>query len=411
MRQNKELASYQANLQSQENQRQEQWNADEWTRQFGMQEQQWQQHFSQETAWNSEQAKAQRLREVGVNPVAALGGSQSGAVSTSSTAAPSVSPRSGVTSAPAPFSSSTPQILNSLNDAIATMGKVGLQDAERNRINKLLEHEINKTIAETDNEKEQAVMNRLANMMTKEQWPYKVQMGVVELYDKIQGIYLKQSQSKNYDADTFLKDAQREYTTFLKTHGQKLEPWQVGLAEKEFEWYSKLKAEEIRTMRSQQELNTAESGEAKESARSLRFENDMNDEQRQYIIDGIQLDVARKKYEKRIAKENALQAEIATDMLNFEKDVQVLNYIKGCIYEALEKGVDVASVVAKMKSAKAFETMSEAQKKKVDAYVDDLENNVSQEIEHVRQPNGTYKASKVHQVGRVRRDRANRLYR
>lgn len=93
--------------------------------------------------------------------------------------------------------------MNSLNNAIATMGQVGLQDAERNRINKLLEHEINKTIAATDNEREQAIMNRLANMMTKEQWPYKIQMGVVELYDKIQDIYLKQSQQNNYDADSF----------------------------------------------------------------------------------------------------------------------------------------------------------------------------------------------------------------
>ena len=118
--------------------------------------------FAQETAWNSEQSKAERLRDVGVNPVAALGGSQSGPVAVSSTGS-SVSPRSGVTSAPAPFSSSTPQILNSLNNAIATMGQVGLQDAERNRINKLLEHEINKTIAATDNEREQAIMNRLAN--------------------------------------------------------------------------------------------------------------------------------------------------------------------------------------------------------------------------------------------------------
>lgn len=407
MRQNKELAAFQADLQSKENQRQEQWNADEWTRQFGIQENQWQQHFAQETAWNSEQAKAERLREVGVNPVAALGGSQSGTVATSSTGTPSVSPRSGVTSAPAPFSSSTPQLLNSLNNAIATMGQVGLQDAERNRINKLLEHEINKTIAATDNEREQAIMNRLANMMTKEQWPYKVQMGVVELYDKIQDIYLKQSQEKNYDADSFLKDAQAEYTTFLKTHGEKLEPWQLGLAEREFEWYSKLKAEEIRTMRTQQKLNTAEANEAEQSARGLRFENDMNDEQRQYIIDGIQLDVAKKKYEKRISRENARQAEIATDMLNFEKDVQVLNYVKGCIYEALEKGVDVASVVAKMKSAKAFETMSEAQQKKVDAYVKDLEENVQQDVHYTRQPNGSYKADSWRYSGRISRERAN----
>lgn len=103
MRQNKELAAFQADLQSKENQRQEQWNADEWARQFGIQENQWQQHFAQETAWNSEQSKAERLRDVGVNPVAALGGSQSGPVAVSSTGSPSVSPRSGVTSAPAPL--------------------------------------------------------------------------------------------------------------------------------------------------------------------------------------------------------------------------------------------------------------------------------------------------------------------
>lgn len=372
LRNNKELASYQANLQSQENQRQEQWNADEWTRQFGMQEQQWQQHFAQETQWNSEQAKAQRLRDVGVNPVAALGGSQGGVVGTSSTGSPSVSPRSGVSPAPAPFSSSTPQILNSLNNAIQTMGQVGLQDAERNRISKLLEHEINKTIAETDNEREQALMSRLSNMMTKEQWPYKVQMGVVELYDKIQDIYLKQSQEKNFDADTFLKDAQKEYTTFLKTHGEALHPWQVGLAQQEFEWYSKLKAEEIRTMRTQQTLNTANANQANESARGMKLLNDINYENKHILVAEMQQEWTNMVNAGIITEQQAHQAGLTTSILQYAEDHKELDYWKGFVTDLLKSGGDIVNAYANLKTAGAWSRLSEAQKRNIEAKIYEL---------------------------------------
>lgn len=372
MRQNKELAAFQADLQSKENQRQEQWNADEWARQFGIQENQWQQHFAQETAWNSEQSKAERLRDVGVNPVAALGGSQSGPVAVSSTGSPSVSPRSGVTSAPAPFASSTPQILNSLNNAIATMGQVGLQDAERNRINKLLEHEINKTIAATDNEREQAIMNRLANMMTKEQWPYKIQMGVVELYDKIQDIYLKQSQQNNYDADSFKKAAQAEYTSFLKSHGEKLEPWQLSLLKQECDWYSKLKAEEIRTMRTQQNLNNAKSNESNESARGMKLINDINSENKHILVAEMQQEWINMLNEGIITEQQAHQAGLTTSIMRYVEDHKELDYWKGFVTDLIKSGGDIVNAYANLKTSGAWGRLSDAQRRNIESKIYEL---------------------------------------
>lgn len=373
MRNNKELAEFQANLQTQENQRQEAVNADEWTRQFGMQEQQWQQHFQQETEWNSEQAKAQRLREVGVNPIAALGGSPGQTISTANTGTPTVSPRSGVSSSPAPYASSTPQILNSLNDAIATMGKVGLENAERNRINKLLRHEIDKTIAETDNEREQSIMTRFANMMTKEQWPYKVQMAAVDMYDKIQNIFLKQSQEKNFDADSFYKSAQAEFTNFLKSHGEKMEPWQVMLAKQEAEWYVRLKSEEIRTMKSQQELNAANAFESKESTRGLKLLNDINYENKHILVAQLAQEYTNMVNAGVITEEQANQASLTTSILDYAEDHKEVDYWRGVISDIIKNGVDVANAVANSRSAGAWSRLSEAQRRNVDAKIRELE--------------------------------------
>lgn len=403
-RANKELASYSAALQRDENIRQEVWNNIEWNRQFGLQEQQWQQHFQQETDWNSEQAKAQRLREVGVNPVHALSGTSAN-VTTANTGAPSVSPRSGISPSSAPYgtSNSFPMILNTLNDSIKNLSESELRGAESKRINQLLAGELKMQFATLQSEREKAYGMQLANFFEQHNMPVKLQGQLVSVYQDISEMVRNYSQAENFDASSALMSIQEKLASQLHSFKEKMNPLEYAQLEQLVRYYPQIAVSQIN-------LNRANANEANASAReriasviNTEFFNDINMQTKEGILSKFWDSVQRSADENVITSEQKELLGAVSEQAKYANDNKELVFWTNYIKELLGTGVDVVGAFTKLKSAKAFEQMSENQRADVQRKIDDLEYKYGDEstIEYAPTSGGTWKRKS----GRVVRHR------
>lgn len=403
-RANKELARYNAELQTAENMRQEQFNVDEWTRQFGLQEQQWQQHFQQESDWNSEQSKAERLRAVGVNPVQALSGSSAN-VTTANTGSPTVAPRSGVSAGPAPFgtSNSFPTILNQLNDSIKNLSESEYRGAETNRINKLLAGELKMQFAELQSERERAFGMQLANFFEEHNLPVKLQGQLVSVYQDISQTVRNYSQAKNFDAQSALSDIQAKLDDQLYKFKEKMNPLEYSQLEQLVRFYPQIALSQINLNRANANEADASARERIASAINTEFLNGINMETKTGILSKFWDSVQRSADENIITSEQKELLGAVAEQAKYANDKKELVFWTNYIKELLGTGVDVVGAFTKMKSAKAFEQMSENQRADVQRKIDDLEYKYGDEstIEYSPTAGGTWKRKS----GRVVRHR------
>lgn len=403
-RANKELARYNSELQVAENQRQEQFNANEWTRQFGLQEQQWQQHFAQETDWNSEQAKAQRLREVGVNPIHALSNAPAN-VTTANTGAPSVSPRSGISPGSAPYgtSNSFPMILNTLNDSIKNLSESELRGAESRRINQLLAGELKMQFATLQSEREKAIGMQLANFFEQHNMPVKLQGQLVSVYQDISEMVRNYSQAKNFDASSALMSIQEKLASQLHQFKEKMNPLEYAQLEQLVRYYPQIAVSQINLNRANANEANASARERIASAINTEFLNGINNETKTGQLSKFWDSVQRSADENIITSEQKELLGAVVEQAKYANDNKELVFWTNYIKELLGTGVDVVGAFTKMKSAKAFEQMSENQRADVQRKIDDLEYKYGDEstIEYAPTSGGSWKRKS----GRVVRHR------
>lgn len=261
LRHDKELAKYSSDLQSQENQRQEKWNADEWTRQFQAQSDEWQRQFqsqvneqmrqerssadewTRQQEYQSPENQAARLRAVGVNPAIALaGGATASGISVSSPSAHvpgspgsiSIPGRSGVSPGfgnPDQF----PVILNALNEATKNLSHSSLESSQKAQIDTMLSGQIRQQILSIENQGLQNAMQRMANDVYKAGMPAHIQKAGAELANIFADTYLKVMQGHNMNEDSALKRVQAAFTKFQHEYGEERRPYETAILKFDYE--------------------------------------------------------------------------------------------------------------------------------------------------------------------------------
>lgn len=349
-RHQKGLAEFSSDLQSKENQRQEQWNADEWSRQFQAQSDEWQRQFQsqvneqmrqeQATAdewtrqqqYQSPQEQAKRLREINVNPAIALaGGSSASGISVSS---PSVSVpgspgsisipgRSGVSPGfgnPDQF----PQILNSLNEATKNLSHSSLESSQKNQIDSMLSGQIRQQIMSIENQGLQNAMQRMANDVYKAGMPAHVQRAGADLANVMADAYLKSMQANNFDVDSALKRVEKQFREFELLYAKERKPYELATLKFDFEHLEQRFADALRTSAAQRASLYGQANQANTQAevnRSVKIITDTKNEReriqkygdllsnlsKRYEIDYQKLGLSEAQY-KSLISGNALQA-------------------------------------------------------------------------------------------------------
>ena len=261
IRHDKELARYSSDLQSQENQRQEKWNADEWSRQFQAQSDEWQRQFqaqvneqmrqekstadewTRQQEYQSPENQAARLRAVGVNPAIALaGGSTASGISVSS---PSVSVPGSPGSISIPGRSSVspgfgnpdtfPVILNALNEATKNLSHSSLEKSQKDQIDTMLSGQIRQQILSIENQGLQNAMQRMANDVYKAGMPAYIQKAGADLANVFADTFLKVMQGKNMDEDSALKRVQAAFTKFQHMYAEERKPYELATLKFDYE--------------------------------------------------------------------------------------------------------------------------------------------------------------------------------
>lgn len=396
LRQNKDLAAYNAELQTKENVRQEQWTADEWSRQFGLQEKQWQQHFQTEADWNSEQSKAQRLREVGVNPVSVLGGSQSAPVAHSSQGTPSVTPRSGVSSSPAPFSASTPQILNSLNEFVKTYSSARLNESEKTKIDSMLAGELKMQFAELQSERERAIGLQLANWFEQTNMPVRLQKEMVGVYNQMSETVRNYSQAKDFDASAARTQILSMLDKQMYEFKEKMNPLEWLQLKSYVDFMPDIMMSQIQYNRSAAQKNAAEASHAVQLAKSVEFMNDINIQTKDGLLSKFWDSVQQAYNESQISGYQRDVANYTSQIMRYTNDQKVLNFWKDFALDIIKGGTDIVNAVANVKSMGAWKSMSETQKKRVDAEVKEIEKRYGSRYELDREfKNGKWQTTRA----------------
>ena len=249
----KDLAEYQNQWQSAENEKDRNWQEaqwmrefssqqDEWKRQFQLQNEEWANRFSQENsewsrrfavenAYNDPSAQIVRLQKAGLNPIAFMGGDAAGlsaAPSVQSTgsvgspAVPTPTMPSGHNFSPSPLPnfgsvSNTPQMFTSLaalNDALAKIAQTGL-NVERQKA--LLDAEFGAVIAKADSDRSAALFTGIKagieQMHGSDKMKSEIELNLMRSYvAKLQG-----------DNEVALKHYNNAMTHFVQTQDKYLE--------------------------------------------------------------------------------------------------------------------------------------------------------------------------------------------
>lgn len=283
----KDLAEYQNEWQSNENDKDRAWQQNqwlqqfynqqnEWSRQFELQNQEWSNRFSHENSewsrrfnaenvYNDPSAQIARLQKAGLNPIAFMGGDAAGLSaaptvqstgSVGSPAPPSPALPGGHSFSPSPLAnfssiSSTSQMFTSLaalNDALAKTAQTGL-NVERQK--SLLDAEFSAVIAKADSDRSAALFTGIKAGLEathgSDKWKSEIGLNLMQSY-------MAKMQGDNQEALKHYNDAM---TQFVQTQDKYLNDASPALLANLGYLGKLLKAQEV-TERTKPALNVSE---------------------------------------------------------------------------------------------------------------------------------------------------------